>query len=160
MQKRHQLYPPADQLPPNVKLVPGDLSQDLPDEWNQNFDLVHQRFVFPSCTAPTIRQFLGRLMACVKPGGWIQLVEPAAGENVSSPDAVGFAVLHRLVDLWMKSPDPKDAILSTLQEGGFVNVSIQTEDILVGVSQNNRELDARGRKNMGEMLRNMCGIAT
>jgi hypothetical protein len=60
----------------------------------------------------------------------------------------------------MKSPDPKDAILSTLQEGGFVNVSIQTKDILVGVAQNSRELDARGRKNMGEMLRNMCAIAT
>ncbi|KAL2135479.1 hypothetical protein VTI74DRAFT_8338 [Chaetomium olivicolor] len=153
-----QLYRPPDTLPPNVKLVPGDLSKPLPDEWNQNFHLVHQRFVFPGFSTSTIRQFLNRLMACVKPGGWIQLVEPAADDNVSGPDAVGFAVLHRLAGLCMQSPNPKNVILSTLKEGGFVDVNIQTMDIVIGVFQENKELDARGRKSMRASVQNMCQI--
>ncbi|KAK4039496.1 S-adenosyl-L-methionine-dependent methyltransferase [Parachaetomium inaequale] len=153
-----QLYPPPDRLPPNVNLVPGDLSKALPAEWDQHFDLVHQRFVFPGFSSAIVGQFLGRLMACVKPGGWIQLVEPAADENVSGPDAVGFAVLHRLAAACTQCPDPRDTILSTLKDGGFINVNIQTMDLVVGVFQENRELDARGRKSMRDARKEVANI--
>lgn len=150
-----ELYRSPDDLPPNVKLVPGDLTKDLPAEWNQKFDLVHQRFICPAFPGATVKEFIGKLMACVKPGGWIQLVEPAADENVAGPDAAGFAVLHRLAAMFMGSPNPKDAIVAALKEGGFINVGIESLDIVVGVYQSNKELDARGRKNMRAVIRNM-----
>ena len=152
---RPELYRSPDDLPPNVKLVPGDLTKDLPAEWNQKFDLVHQRFICPAFPGATVKEFIGKLMACVKPGGWIQLVEPAADENVAGPDAAGFAVLHRLAAMFMGSPNPKDSIVTALKEGGFINVGIESLDIVVGVYQTNKELDARGRKNMRAVIRNM-----
>ncbi|KAL2759318.1 hypothetical protein ACRALDRAFT_1067831 [Sodiomyces alcalophilus JCM 7366] len=154
-----ELYPPAELLPDNVSLVTRDLSQDLPAEWNQYFHLVHQRFVFPGFPAQTIGEFLGRLMGCVKPGGWIQLVEPCASENVSGPDPTAFAVLHQLSKMCMKCPDSRDVILSRLKEGGFVNINVQTADIVVGKYQLDREMDVRGRRSMGDAMRNMMSIA-
>jgi len=155
---RPDLYPPSNLLPAGVLLVPGDLSKDLPAEWTLNFDLVHQRFMFPGFSSETVKEYLGRLMGCVKPGGWIQLVEPIANENVSGPDPTAFIVLHKLADICMKCPNPKDVILSKLKEGGFVNVNIQTLDIVVGKFQDNKELSVRGRKAMRAAMHNMSAM--
>ncbi|KAF2280364.1 S-adenosyl-L-methionine-dependent methyltransferase [Westerdykella ornata] len=154
-----EMFPPSNMLPPNVTLSLMDLSRDLPTEWEQQFDLVHQRFVFPGIAAKQIGEFLDRLMECVKPGGWIQLVEPAANENVSGPDPTAFHVLHKFADKCMQSPDPRDTILSKLKEGGFINVNVETRDIVVGKYQSNRELDVRGRKCMRAAVMNMSAIA-
>lgn len=152
---RPELYPPSDLLPPNVELVIGDLLTGLPDQWTQHFDLVHQRFILPGFSNEVAGSILDKLMACVKPGGWIQLVEPIAHENVSGPDPLAFITLHRLANICMKSPNPKDAILSKLKEGGFVNVNVQMLDVVIGKFQDNKELDARGRKNMRATIKNM-----
>lgn len=97
-------------------------------------------------------------MECVKPGGWIQLVEPTANENVSGPDPTAFTVLHQFSDLCMQCPNPRDVILLALKEGGFININIQTLDIVVGKFQDNRELDVRGRKSMRGAMKNMSTI--
>lgn len=98
-------------------------------------------------------------MKCVKPGGWIQLVEPCANENVSGPDPTAFTVLHQLANMCMKCPNSKDVILSKLKKGGFVNLNIQTVDIVLGKHQHNKELDVRGRKSMKLAVQNMMSIA-
>ncbi|KAJ4342312.1 hypothetical protein N0V95_006987 [Ascochyta clinopodiicola] len=140
-------------------LVLMDLSRDLPPMWKQRFDLVHQRFVFPSIPEDQVRKYLGRLTGCVKPGGWIQLIEPAANQNVSGPDPTAFHVLHKLADTCMQTPNPKNIILSELKAGGFVNINVESMDIVVGKFQSNRELDVRGRKCMRAALMNMYAIA-
>ncbi|KAF2092844.1 hypothetical protein NA57DRAFT_69591 [Rhizodiscina lignyota] len=155
-----ELFLPSELLPPNIALVPGDVLKELPDEWKANFDLVHQRFVCPGFSELQIRECLGRLMECVRPGGWIQLVEPAANENVSGPDPTAFMVLHRFADKCMQSPNPRDLILSILKEGGFINVNVEGLDLVVGKFQGNRELDVRGRKSMRAAVENMTAIAS
>nr|QSQ85917.1 methyltransferase [Preussia typharum] len=153
-----ELFPPHELLPPNVFLMLMDLSRDLPVEWNQQFDFVHQRFVFPGTSEQQIRDFMGRLMGCVKPGGWIQLIEPHANENVSGPDPTAFHVLHKFAQTCMKSPTPKPIILSALKEGGFTNINVESKDIVVGKFQKNPELDVRGRKCMRAAVMNMSAI--
>ncbi|KOS22743.1 Demethylmenaquinone methyltransferase [Escovopsis weberi] len=155
-----ELFPPTELLPANVKLLPGDLSKDLPTEWTRSFDLVHQRFIFPGFPGDTIRDFLARLMLCVKPGGWIQLVEPAADEMVSGPDPTAFNVLHKLASMYMKTPNPKDVILSTLHEGGFVNINVESADLVIGKFQENKELGIRGRRSMRDAVKNMSGMSS
>ncbi|OTA04146.1 hypothetical protein A9Z42_0047230 [Trichoderma parareesei] len=150
-----ELYPPPETLPSNVSLVLGDLTKNLPAEWTANFDLVHQRFIFPSFTAVVVREILERLTDCVKPGGWIQLVEPAANENVSGPGPSAFTTLHHIASLFMKCPSPKQVILAQLAKLGFVNINVHSVDIVVGKFQDNRELDIRGRKSMRAALNNM-----
>lgn len=136
-----------------------DLSRDLPVGWKKQFDFVHQRFVFPGLAEKQVRGFLDRLTECVKPGGWIQLIEPAANVNVSGPDPTAFHVLHKFADTCMLSPDPKSIILSTLKERGFVEINTESKDIVVGKYQHNRELDVRGRKCMRAAVENMSKIA-
>ncbi|KAK7178675.1 gliotoxin biosynthesis protein [Paraphaeosphaeria sporulosa] len=126
-----ELFPPAQLLPNNVALVLMDLSRDLPTAWQEQFDLVHQRFVFPGLAEKQVREFLGKLMGCVKPGGWIQLIEPAANENVSGPAPTAFHMLHKLADTCMLSPNPKEIILSELKSGGFVDINVESMDIVV-----------------------------
>lgn len=155
---RPELYPPADLLPPNVELVVGDLLQSLPEKWAKHFDLVHQRFVFPGFPAKAIDEFVDKLMECVKPGGWIQFVEPVANENVSGPGPSAFAILHQLANTFMKSPNPTNVILAKLESAGFINVNIETLDIVVGKYQSNKELDARGRRNMRATINNMLAF--
>ncbi|KAL7929953.1 S-adenosyl-L-methionine-dependent methyltransferase [Trichoderma chlorosporum] len=150
-----ELYPSTESLPPNVSLVLSDLSKDLPAEWTMHFDLVHQRFIFPSFSVSAIEESLERLARCVKPGGWIQLVEPAANENVSGPGPAAFTTLHQIAHLFMQCPNPKDVILSQLKHIGFININIQTLDIVIGKFQDNRELDVRGRKSMRASFNNM-----
>lgn len=152
---RSELYPSLENLPSNVSLVPGDLSKDLPAEWTMRFDLVHQRFLFPGFSISTIEKFLERLTRCVKPGGWIQLIEPAANENVSGPGPSAFTSLHQIANVFMQCPNPKEAILSQLRTIGFININIQTLDIVIGKFQDNRELDIRGRKSMRAAFNNM-----
>jgi hypothetical protein len=156
---RPELFPPSELRPKNVGLVLMDLSRDLPAVWQQQFDLVHQRFVFPGIAEQQVCEFLNRLMGCVKPGGWIQLVEPAANENVSGPDPTAFHILHKFADTCMQSPNPRDIILSKLKDGGFVNINVESMDIVVGKFQTNRELDVRGRKCMRAAVLNMSKIA-
>ncbi|KAL7942000.1 S-adenosyl-L-methionine-dependent methyltransferase [Trichoderma barbatum] len=150
-----ELYPPSEILPSNVSLVLGDLLKDLPAEWAMRFDLVHQRFIFPSFSASNVEKILERLARCVKLGGWIQLVEPAANENVSGPDPSAFKTLHQIANLFMQCPNPKEVILSQLKKIGFVNINVQTLDIVIGKYQDNRELDIRGRKTMRAAYSNM-----
>ncbi|PTB75342.1 S-adenosyl-L-methionine-dependent methyltransferase [Trichoderma longibrachiatum ATCC 18648] len=150
-----ELYPSPENLPSNVQLVLGDLTNDLPAEWTSNFDLVHQRFIFPSFPVDAVEKILERLANCVKPGGWIQLVEPAANENVSGPGPSAFTTLHQIANLFMQCPSPKETVLSQLTKLGFVNINVHSQDIVVGKYQDSRELDIRGRKNMRAAFHNI-----
>lgn len=152
---RAELYPPPDTLPSNVSLVLGDLTKELPAEWTANFDLVHQRFIFPSFPVDAVERILERLASCVRPGGWIQLVEPAANENVSGPGPSAFTTLHQIASRFMKCPSPKEVILSQLTKLGFININVHSVDIVIGKFQDNRELDFRGRKSMRAAFNNM-----
>ncbi|KAL7811110.1 S-adenosyl-L-methionine-dependent methyltransferase [Trichoderma gracile] len=153
-----ELYPPPETLPSNVSLVLGDLTKDLPAEWTADFDLVHQRFIFPSFPVETVEKILERLANCVRPGGWIQLVEPAANENVSGPGPSAFTTLHQIASLFMKCPSPKEVILLQLTKLGFVNINVHSVDIVIGKFQDNRELDIRGRKSMRAAFNNIYDI--
>ncbi|CAH0018875.1 unnamed protein product [Clonostachys rhizophaga] len=155
-----ELFGPPELRPQNVSLVTADLLEGLPAEWDGCFDLVHQRFVCPNFSSEIISQVFSGLMKCVKPGGWIQLVEPCAGENVSGPDPTWFLLLHQLSNHFMRSAAPRDAILAALKDGGFVNISVESLDIVIGKHQANKEMDARGRRSMQDAVRNMYSMVS
>lgn len=105
-----------------------------------------------------MKEFISKLAKCVKPGGWIQFVEPAADENVSGPGPSAFTTLHQIANLFMQCPNPRGVVLSQLESIGFININIHALDIVIGKFQDNRELDIRGRKNMRAALNNMYSM--
>lgn len=67
------LYPsPA---PEGMHFQNQSIKETFPSEWNEKFDLVHQRFVMPGASPETVPSVVERLAKTLKPGGWLQLVE-------------------------------------------------------------------------------------
>ena len=62
------------------------ITEPWPPEWNNSFDLVHQRLVLIAVSPEVARQAVHNLVNLVKPGGYIQLVEPdvsTIGEGIT-----------------------------------------------------------------------------
>lgn len=105
-----------------------------------------------------MKELICKLAQCVKPGGWIQFVEPAADENVSGPGPSAFTTLHQIANLFLQCPNPRDVILSQLKNIGFININVHTLDIVIGKFQDNRETDIRGRISMRAAFKNMYSM--
>lgn len=129
-----------------------DLLEAIPKNWHNSFDLVHQRFIFPSFSDENLAKVLDGLIGCVKPGGWIQIVEPDATARVSDPRAKAFELMQRISGKVMRNPSPGAKVLEHLQQAGMQNVGFRAVDMQVGVSHENREIGIRGRKNFQAVL--------
>ncbi|KAG6988944.1 hypothetical protein G7Y79_00067g095590 [Physcia stellaris] len=77
-------FPP--ETPPDTTYVVHDITQPYPAAFpNRPFDLIHQRLALPGCGPASMKTAVERLVAMLKPGGWIQLIEadpesdPSAG---------------------------------------------------------------------------------
>ncbi|KAK8044779.1 hypothetical protein PG993_004803 [Apiospora rasikravindrae] len=67
---------PENGVQPPISLQIQSITQPWPPEWKHSFDLVHQRLVLGACGNFPYETAIRNLAKLVKPGGWIQLVEP------------------------------------------------------------------------------------
>ncbi|KAI0126667.1 hypothetical protein BJ170DRAFT_684249 [Xylariales sp. AK1849] len=67
------LYPVAP--PGNICFQNQSIREAFPAEWQQSFDLVHQRLVMAAASPATVLSVVDRLVGLLKSGGWLQLVE-------------------------------------------------------------------------------------
>ncbi|KAI5921202.1 S-adenosyl-L-methionine-dependent methyltransferase [Camillea tinctor] len=68
--------PPSSWLPPNVRLQHWDVTEDVPDDLAEKFDIVNIRhfcFVFKNGDIQSVLKNLARLL---KPGGYLQWGDP------------------------------------------------------------------------------------
>ncbi|KAF8993366.1 hypothetical protein BDQ17DRAFT_1368401 [Cyathus striatus] len=76
-------FPPQDTRPANTQFSIASLL-DLPSEWTSKFTLIHQRLVFAvAIPRADIPPALSQLHRVLKPGGWVQLLEP--GDWIAGP---------------------------------------------------------------------------
>ncbi|KAF5360609.1 hypothetical protein D9756_005159 [Leucocoprinus leucothites] len=66
------LFPPSP--PPNVKYLQQSVL-DLPKEWSNKFDLVHQRLLVLALRNDEWRTAINEMFRVLRPGGWLQLYE-------------------------------------------------------------------------------------
>lgn len=144
--------------PQAIKLEVQDLLKPFPSAWQQSFDLVHQRFIFPIFKDNEVNQIVESLVSCVKPGGWIQFVEPNATTKISDPKATWFMKLHDLAEKVMTNPNVAQKLKSRLEELGMSNIEEEVIDMGTGRLHGNRELGIRGAKNMKAMLDRFMSI--
>ncbi|KAI9875173.1 MAG: hypothetical protein M1830_008793 [Pleopsidium flavum] len=147
-------YPPLHTIPPKVHYEVQNLIEPFPAQWKGAFDLVHQRFIislFPDREFATV---LRSLIDCVKPGGWIQLVEPDFGTPVSEPadKAIAFQTIHKLTGQVMADNHRAARLATSLAEEGMIDVSIEIFDMIAGNAHPDPELGARGRQNLFSIL--------
>ncbi|KAF3389517.1 hypothetical protein F1880_003275 [Penicillium rolfsii] len=146
-------YPPLDIKEP-LNIVKQSLIEDFPAAWENAFDFVHQRFVIPLFKDEEVPQVISNLCGCVKPGGWIQLVEMDFKTPVSEPIESCKAVqaVHNLTSSIVSDPLAATKLASRLSEAGFVNVGFRAVDMIAGSANPDSELGQRGARNMLSIL--------
>ncbi|KAH7048227.1 hypothetical protein B0J12DRAFT_625776 [Macrophomina phaseolina] len=142
------LMPLEETIPANLKLVTHDLLQDFPAEWIASFDLVHQRFVMPHFAPEEAAAVVTRLVRCVRPGGWIQHVEPDATIVMCDSQAHTLSLLPTIFSNWMPDRNPSVQLVRELERNGVKNIQQQSFDVPIGKAHKDTEMGLRGRKNM------------
>ncbi|KAI1097709.1 S-adenosyl-L-methionine-dependent methyltransferase [Jackrogersella minutella] len=108
---------------PGVSLHIHDINKPWPEPWGSTFDFVHQTLVLFQA-GPNQREALASLARLVKPGGWIELMEPQYGNGENATAAVQFGDMVR--ELWGMSgtkPDFAADLEGLLTDAGFVDVA-------------------------------------
>jgi SAM-dependent methyltransferase len=122
-----------------------DINKPWPGEWNESFDFVHQRLVL-NAAGPAQQQAVQSVLALVKPGGWIQLLE--ATNEV--PEQNGPAM--RDLDALMKSVFNAvgsnlrltDELPAWLKAAGLVDIEDRIVTMKLGAMNPDPELGKRG----------------
>lgn len=150
---RPEGYPPLDSNPV-LEIVKQSLVEEFPTEWSNAFDFVHQRFVIPLFKAEEVPLVLSNLTGCVKPGGWIQLVEMDFQTPVSEPieECKAVQTVHKLTSGVVSDPLAATKLAGRLSENGFVNVGYKAVDMVAGSANANPEMGKRGARNMLSVL--------
>ncbi|KAJ6101981.1 hypothetical protein N7486_004408 [Penicillium sp. IBT 16267x] len=146
-------YPPLN-ANPALQIVKQNLVEEFPAAWKNSFDFVHQRFVIPLFKTEEVPLVLRNLIGCVKPGGWIQLVEMDFQTPVSKPIELCKAVqtVHKLTSTVVSDPLASTKLAGRLTEEGLVNVGYKAIEMVAGSSHPDPELGERGKRNMLSVL--------
>ena len=82
---RPQHFPPAPSWPRNVSFFAQDILQPWPQRCRAAYDLVHQRNVLANIPPARVSAALNELWECVKPRGWLQLVDGDIADILDDP---------------------------------------------------------------------------
>ncbi|KAF2179244.1 hypothetical protein K469DRAFT_596756 [Zopfia rhizophila CBS 207.26] len=123
--------PPAD-----TSYHHQSMTATWPEDWNGTFDLVHSRFALPGSGTNSIKETVDRLIALVKPGGYIQLVEMEFGHWEGGPALQvfhdGARELFKTVTAGNGVELRKDTS-AWLREAGLEAIEFKVMAILIGV---------------------------
>jgi SAM-dependent methyltransferase len=78
------LVPSKPDRPPNYRMVRANLLTELPFA-GESFDFVHQRLLVVGLPLPEWPRTAGELARVTRPGGWVELVEPATNVQDAGP---------------------------------------------------------------------------
>jgi gliotoxin biosynthesis N-methyltransferase len=108
------------------------MTQPWPEDWAETFDIVHQRMALPaagrSAVLGTLRAFAGLL----KPGGWMQLVEPDHSITKGPAMADFFRLLSDILKFMETGPDYAPQLKGWMADIGLVDIQEQTFDVPIG----------------------------
>lgn len=112
-----------DPQPKGITLQTQDINKPWPAEWKGTFDFVHQTLVLVMAGQKQ-REAIHALLDLVKPGGWVELIEPenSCADDDGPAQQQWVAMLKELFQ--MQGSDPKFAlgIEEHVRAAGFVDV--------------------------------------
>lgn len=109
---------------PGITMQIQDIHKPWPKSWNSTFDFVHQTLVLFQ-TGSKQRDAINSLARLVKPGGWIELMEPQYGEVGDADGLAHRQFLNMLSELWAVRGTKSDfaaGLEGMVQDCGFVDV--------------------------------------
>ncbi|EPE30772.1 S-adenosyl-L-methionine-dependent methyltransferase [Glarea lozoyensis ATCC 20868] len=136
-----------ENLPKNVNLFTHNMFDTWPEDCQDSFDLVHQRFVLPVCSDESSLDVIGKLHSCVKPGGWIQLHD---ADFDTIQEGLGHEAMELFRDVMRRSwailgynlsPGPK--LAGWMEVVGVENLQEVVLEVLVGAAAETKEIGQR-----------------
>lgn len=124
----------------------------MPEEWKNNFDLVNQRLVLNHFKPEDIKKVVRQLFNCVKPGGWIQLVEYNVDTHVSDSRATCYRSVYGLSRFMILTVSIAHIVIEALEEAGGEDVGVIPVMLKIGSSHENPEMGMLGAKNASALL--------
>ncbi|KAF2972982.1 hypothetical protein GQX73_g505 [Xylaria multiplex] len=125
-----------------------------PGEWTKSFDLVHQRLVLGACGSFPFPEAVKNLAALVKPGGWIELIEPDQTCGIGDGQAMrDFITLVTCVFEHMGG-NVRYAynIKRWLQEAGMIDIEERSIPLFLGTSIPDQDLARRTARSTADAM--------
>jgi gliotoxin biosynthesis N-methyltransferase len=116
----------------SISLSIQDIKEPWPEDWKNSFDLVHQRAALPAVGNKGSLQVIRNLIHLVKPGGWIQLVEPDHSVVEGRADRAFFHLLGEIFATVGSDTDIAPRIEGWFYEAGLQNVGCKIFDVPLG----------------------------
>ncbi|KAI2699499.1 hypothetical protein CBS147332_8385 [Penicillium roqueforti] len=142
-----QHFLPENLRPSNLHLSLHSIFDPWPADFQNSFDVVHQRFVLTVASDQTAQQAVKMLFSCVKPGGWIELHE---GNMLSIQEGPEHAAFVKFRDIMVKAwaaignqPSPGSFLVQWLQGAGAVEIQESVQVIKVGAASEDPEQGER-----------------
>ncbi|KAK2796194.1 hypothetical protein FQN52_000172 [Onygenales sp. PD_12] len=149
--------PPTAWIPPNCFLEVDDVLQEW--TWREEFDVIHMRHLFGSFNEKEWASLYKQCYENLKPGGWIEQVEPdlylrsddstLAADNV----LVKFGpTLYRCAARTGRGLDTARTMRAALEKAGFTDVHEHVYKCPIGSWPKGEQLKAAGQVNQAQWL--------
>ncbi|KAI0036566.1 S-adenosyl-L-methionine-dependent methyltransferase [Vararia minispora EC-137] len=96
--------PPARPLPRNLRYEQRNILDPFPPSWIASFDVVHCRFIL--CHLPNVQAILPRVIALLRPGGWLLADDADCRSVVENAPAVGQCMSLYINSMLARGQDP------------------------------------------------------
>lgn len=135
------------------------MTQPWPKEWASSFDLVHQRMALPAAGKEVVHDVLGAFVDLVKPGGWIQLVEPDHSVSMGPAMADFFRLLSDVFKFMGTGVDYAPQLKKWLGELGIVDLEERTFDVPIGKTSDSEEMATKSARMIELVIKGLTGVA-
>ncbi|KAI0411482.1 hypothetical protein F5X98DRAFT_46755 [Xylaria grammica] len=143
---------------PGVQLYEQSITKAWPSEWNCTFDLVHQRMALAAAGKGDVREALQRLIGLVKPGGWIQLVEPDHSASATPAMQDFFKLLSDVFAFMGTSTGYATQLHKWLAEEGLESVEERVFDVPLGKSSRNDALSKKSARMIELVMKGLIEV--
>ncbi|KAI0401585.1 S-adenosyl-L-methionine-dependent methyltransferase [Xylaria palmicola] len=130
------------------------ITKPWPQEWKQSFDLVQQRLVLGACGSFPFAEAVKNLTELVKPGGWIQLIEPDQTCGVTDGPAMRdfITLVSWVFENMGGNVRYAYEVKGWLQEAGMVEVEERSIPLFLGASIPDPELAKRTARSTADAM--------
>ncbi|KAI1422002.1 S-adenosyl-L-methionine-dependent methyltransferase [Xylaria sp. FL1777] len=145
---------PKDSSTSSISFHVQSITKAWPTEWKRSFDFVHQRLVLGACGSFPFDEAVDNLAELVKPGGWIQLIEPDQTCGITDGPAMrDFITLVTFVfeDMGGHVRYAYD-VKRWLLEAGMVDVEERSIPLFLGASIPDKDLARRTARSTADAM--------
>jgi hypothetical protein len=146
--------------PQGISLSTQSMTQPWPEEWNSRFDLVHQRMALAAANKGAIKDTMRAFVNLVKPGGWIQMVEPDHSVSQGPAMAEFFRLLSDVFKFMETGPDYAPQLKTWLTNLGMENVEEKIFDVPIGKNSPSDELCIKSSRMIELVIKGLTEVAS